>query len=198
VPEVPAGMPSALLQRRPDIAAAERRVAAANEQIGIARAAYYPNIGLTASYGTGGGSVSNLFSVSNAVWSLGLSAAQTIFNAGATRAGVEGAEAQQQAAAARYRQIVLTAFGDVENQLAATRVLSQQLVFRQQASNAADLVEQQFLNRYKAGQLSYTEVFTVQATALSARRALVQAQADRQTTAVALIQSLGGGWHTAE
>jgi NodT family efflux transporter outer membrane factor (OMF) lipoprotein len=195
---VPAGMPSALLQRRPDIAAAERRVAAANEQIGIARAAYYPNIGLTASYGTGGSSVSNLFSVSNAVWSLGLSAAQTIFNAGATRAGVEGAEAQQQAAAARYRQIVLTAFGDVENQLAATRVLSQQLVFRQQASNAADLVEQQFLNRYKAGQLSYTEVFTVQATALSARRALVQAQVDRQTTAVALIQSLGGGWHTAE
>jgi NodT family efflux transporter outer membrane factor (OMF) lipoprotein len=198
VPEVPVGVPSALLQRRPDIAAAERRVAAANEQIGIARAAYYPNIGLTGSYGTGGSAVSDLFSVSNAVWSLGLSAAQTIFNAGATRAGVEGAEAQLQAAAARYRQIVLTAFADVENQLTATRVLEQQLVLRRQASDAADLVEQQFVNRYKAGQLSYTEVFTAQSTALTARRALVQAQVDKQTTAVALIQSLGGGWHVPQ
>ena len=196
IPEVPVGVPSALLQRRPDIAAAERRVAAANEQIGIARAAYYPNIGLSGSYGTSGSSVSNLFSVSNAVWSLGLSAAQTIFNAGATRAGVAGAEAAQQAATARYRQTVLEAFGDVEDQLAASNVLAQQTVLRRQASDAADQVEVQFLNRYKAGQVSYTEVVQAQATALSARRALVQAQADRQTTAVALIQSLGGGWHT--
>jgi NodT family efflux transporter outer membrane factor (OMF) lipoprotein len=195
VPEIPVGVPSSLLQRRPDIAAAERRVAAANEQIGVARAAYYPNIGLSGSYGTAGSSVANLFSVSNAVWSLGLSAAQTVFNAGATRAGVAGAEAAQQAATARYRQTVLDAFGDVENQLAATRVLAQQQALRRQASDAADQVEVQILNRYKAGQVSYTEVVTAQATALSARRALVQAQADRQTTAVALIQSLGGGWH---
>jgi NodT family efflux transporter outer membrane factor (OMF) lipoprotein len=196
VPEVPVGLPSALLQRRPDIAAAERRVAAANEQIGIARAAYYPNIGLSGSYATGGSSVADLFSVSNAVWSLGLSAAQTIFNAGATGASVAGAEAQQQAATARYRQTVLQAFGDVEDQLSATRVLTQQQVLRRQASDAANQVEEQFLNRYKAGQVSYTEVVQAQVTALSARRALVQAQADRQTTAVALIQSLGGGWHT--
>lgn len=196
VPEVPVGMPSSLLQRRPDIAAAERRVAAANEQIGIARAAYYPNIGLTGSYGTAGSSVANLFSVSNAVWSLGLSAAQTIFNAGATRSAVAGAEAAQQGATARYRQTVLEAFGDVEDQLAASHVLAQQTVLRRQASDAADQVEVQFLNRYKAGQVSYTEVVQAQATALSARRALVQAQADRQTTAVALIQSIGGGWHT--
>ncbi|WLI87475.1 efflux transporter outer membrane subunit [Massilia sp. R2A-15] len=195
VPDVPAGVPSALLQRRPDIAAAERRVAAANEQIGIARAAYYPNIGLSGSYGTSGSSVSNLFSVSNAVWSLGLSAAQSIFNGGATRAAVAGAEAAQQAATARYRQTVLVAFGDVEDQLAATHVLSQQTVLRRQAADAANLVEEQMLNRYKAGQVSYTEVVQAQATALSARRALVQAQADRQTTAVALIQALGGGWH---
>jgi outer membrane protein TolC len=173
-------------------------VAAANEQIGIARAAYYPNIGLTGSYGAGGSSVSNLFSVSNAVWSLGLSAAQTIFNAGATRASVAGAEAQQQVAAARYRQIVLEAFGDVENQLAAARVLAQQLALRREASDAANQVEEQILNRYKAGQVSYTEVVQAQATALAARRALVQAQADQQTTAVALIQSLGGGWHTVQ
>jgi NodT family efflux transporter outer membrane factor (OMF) lipoprotein len=195
VPEVPVGVPSSLLQRRPDIAAAERRVAAANEQIGVARAAYYPNIGLTGSYGTSGSTVANLFSVSNAVWSLGLSAAQTIFNSGATRASVAGAEAAQQGATARYRQTVLDAFGDVEDQLAASRVLAQQTVLRRQASDAADQVEVQFLNRYKAGQVSYTEVVQAQATALSARRALVQAQADRQTTAVALIQSIGGGWH---
>ena len=195
VPEVPVGVPSSLLQRRPDIAAAERRVAAANEQIGVARAAYYPNIGLTGSYGTSGSTVANLFSVSNAVWSLGLSAAQSIFNAGATRASVAGAEAAQQAATARYRQTVLEAFGDVEDQLAASHVLAQQTVLRRQASDAADQVELQFLNRYKAGQVSYTEVVQAQATALSARRALVQAQADRQTTAVALIQSIGGGWH---
>lgn len=198
IPDVPVGVPSALLQRRPDIAAAERRVAAANEQIGIARSAYYPNIGLSGSYGTGGSSVANLFSVSNAVWSLGLSAAQSIFNGGATRAAVAGAEAAQQAATARYRQTVLVAFGDVEDQLAATRVLSQQTVLRRQAADAANLVEEQMLNRYKAGQVSYTEVVQAQATALSARRALVQAQADRQTTAVALIQSLGGGWHTPQ
>ncbi|MDL2356182.1 MAG: TolC family protein, partial [Pseudomonadota bacterium] len=140
--------------------------------------------------------VSNLFSVSNAVWSLGLSAAQTVFNAGATRASVAGAEAGQQAATARYRQTVLAAFGDVEDQLAASHVLAQQMGLQRQASAAADQVEAQFLNRYKAGQVSYTEVVQAQATALSARRALVQAQADRQTTAVALIQSLGGGWHS--
>ena len=195
VPDVPTGVPASLLQRRPDIAAAERRVAAANADIGIAQAAYYPNIGLSGSYATGGPSVSDLFKVSNAVWSLGLSAAQTLFNGGATRAAVAGATAQQDAAAARYKQTVLTAFGDVEDQLAATRILAQQQVLRQQASTAANLVETQILNRYKAGQVSYTEVVQAQATALSARRALAQSQADRQTTAVALIQSLGGGWH---
>ncbi|MDB5936044.1 MAG: transporter [Massilia sp.] len=197
VPDIPPGVPSALLQRRPDIAAAERRVAAANEQIGIARAAYYPNIGLTGNIAAGGPRLADLFSVSNAVWSLGVSAAQTIFNAGATRASVAGAEAGQQLATARYRQTVLDAFGDVEDQLAATRVLAQQTVLRRQASDAANQVEEQFLNRYKAGQVSYTEVVQAQATALSARRALVQVLADRQATAVALIQSLGGGWHPA-
>jgi NodT family efflux transporter outer membrane factor (OMF) lipoprotein len=195
VPDVPTGVPSTLLQRRPDIAAAERRVAVANEQIGIARSAYYPDIGLSASYGTAGTAVGDLFKASTAAWSFGLSAAQTLFNAGATRAAVEGAEASQQAAVAQYRQTVLSAFADVENQLAATRVLVQQQALRKQASDAADQVEAQFLNRYKAGQVSYTEVVQAQTTALSARRSLVQVQADRQATAVALIQSLGGGWH---
>src|SRR5690606_29140743 len=110
VPTVPVGVPSLLLQRRPDIAAAERDVAAANAEIGIARSAYFPNIGLSASLGTGGSRVSELFSASNAAWSFGLSAAQAIFNAGATRANVAGAEARHQAAVARYRQTVLNAF----------------------------------------------------------------------------------------
>jgi NodT family efflux transporter outer membrane factor (OMF) lipoprotein len=195
VPVIPAGVPSTLLQRRPDIAAAERRVAQANDRIGIARSAYYPSFGLSASYGTGGSRVSDLFSVSNALWSFGLSAAQSLFNAGATKASVQGAQAGHEAAVARYRQTVLDAFGDVENQLSATRVLEQQQALRQQSSNSADQVEEQMLNRYKAGQVSYSEVVAAQNSALSARRALVQVQADRQTTAVALIQSLGGGWH---
>jgi NodT family efflux transporter outer membrane factor (OMF) lipoprotein len=194
VPDIPAGVPSVLLQRRPDIASAERRVAAANAQIGIARSAYYPNIGLSGSLGTGGSKVGDLFNASTMLWSIGASVAQSIFNAGATRAHVAGVEAQHQAAVARYRQTVLDAFGDVENQLSATRVLAEQQALRQQASAAADQVETQMLNRYKAGQVSYTEVVQAQTTALSARRALVQLQADRQTTTVALIQSLGGGW----
>ncbi|CAM3589462.1 efflux transporter outer membrane subunit [Polaromonas hydrogenivorans] len=194
VPEVPVGVPSTLLQRRPDIASAERGVAVANEQIGIARAAYYPSLPLGASYGFGASRVAELFSASSSVWSLGLSAAQTLFNAGATRARVEGSEAAHAQAVARYRQTVLTAFQGVEDQLAATRVLLAQQDLRRQASEAADQVEQQVLNRYRSGQVSYTEVITAQATALNARRALVQAMADRQTTAVALIQSLGGGW----
>ena len=194
VPDVPVGLPSTLLQRRPDIAAAERRVAVANEQIGIAKSAYYPSLSLGASYGLGASRVADLFKASSSVWSLGLSAAQVLFNAGATGARVEGSQAAHAQAVARYRQTVLTAFQGVEDQLAATRVLRTQQDLRRQASEAADLVEQQVLNRYRSGQVSYTEVITAQATALSARRALVQAMADRQTTAVALIQSLGGGW----
>lgn len=197
VPEIPVVVPSALLQRRPDIAAAERDVAAANARIGIARSAYYPSIGLTGSLGSGGSKVGDLLSASTLLWSFGASLAQSVFNAGATRAGVAGAEAAHQVAVARYRQTVLAAFGDVENQLVASRVLGQQQALRRQASEAADQVEQQMLNRYKAGQVGYTEVVQAQATALSARRALVQSQADRQTTAVALIQSLGGGWQAS-
>ena len=198
VPDVPAGVPSTLLQRRPDIAAAERRVASANEQIGIAKSAYYPSLSLSASYGFGASTVANLFNASSSVWSLGLSAAQALFNAGATTARVDGAQAAHAQTVARYRQTVLVAFADVEDQLAATRVLLTQQELRREASLAADQVEQQVLNRYRSGQVSFTEVITAQATALTARRALVQAAADRQTTAVALIQSLGGGWQAAQ
>jgi NodT family efflux transporter outer membrane factor (OMF) lipoprotein len=194
VPDVPLGVPSTLLQRRPDIAAAERRVAIANEQICIARSAYFPSLRLSGSNGAGASAVGALFDASNSVWSIGLSATQTLFNAGAIGARVDGATAAHEATVALYRQTVLVAFADVENQLAATRTLMQQQGLRREASNAADQVETQILNRYRAGQVNYTDVVTAQVTALTARRALVQVQADRQTTAVALIQSLGGGW----
>jgi NodT family efflux transporter outer membrane factor (OMF) lipoprotein len=197
VPDVPTGVPSTLLQRRPDIAGAERRVAAANEQIGIARSAYFPSLNLTGSFGYGAASTGGLFNASNNLWALGLTAAQTLFDAGATKARVSGAEAARDQAIAQYRQTVLAAFADVEDQLAATRTLAQQLDLRKAASEAADQVEVQMLNRYRAGQVSYSDVVTAQTTALTARRALVQAQVDRQTTAIALIQSLGGGWHAA-
>ena len=194
IPNVPVGVPSILLQRRPDIAAAERRVANANEQIGVAKAAYYPSLSLNASIGTAASRVSDLFSAPAAVWSLGLSAAQVLFKGGALDARLDGAQAAHAQTVARYRQVVLSAFQNVEDQLSSARILQTQQALRVQASGAADQVEQQVLNRYRSGQVSFTEVITAQTTALSARRALVQATADRQTTAVALIQSLGGGW----
>ena len=194
VPDVPVGVPSTLLQRRPDIAAAERRVANANEQIGVAKAAYYPNLSLNASVGTAASRVADLFSAPAFLWSLGLSAAQVLFKGGALDARLSGANAAYDQTVARYRQVVLSAFQNVEDQLSSVRVLQTQQALRAQASSAADQVEQQVLNRYRSGQISYTEVITAQTTAFNARRALVQSTADRQTTAVALIQALGGGW----
>ena len=194
VPTIPVGVPSTLLQRRPDIAAAERRMASANQQIGVAKAAYYPSLSLNASVGTAASRVADLFSAPAALWSLGLSAAQVLFKGDALDARLDGATAAYDQTVARYRQVVLSAFQNVEDQLSAARVLQIQQALRAQASSAADQVEQQVLNRYRSGQLSYSEVITAQTTALNARRALVQATADRQTTAVALIQSLGGGW----
>jgi len=195
VPAVPLVVPSELLQRRPDIAAAERAVAAANAQIGIQRSAYFPSLGLSASYGNAGARVGELFGASTSLWSLGLSVAQTVFDAGATKARVEGAEAARDVAVARYRQTTLTAFQAVEDQLSAMRSLAEQQGLRRAASEAADLTEQQLLNRYKAGQVSYTDVVTAQAAALSARRTVSQLAANRQAAAISLIQALGGGWH---
>ena len=194
VPDVPLGVPSTLLQRRPDIAAAERRVASANAQIGVAQAAYYPSLSLSASVGAAASQLTNLLSAPAALWSLGVSSAQVLFKGGALDARVEGAQAAQAQAVARYRQVVLAAFQNVEDQLSGVRVLKVQQALRAEASTSADQVEQQALNRYRSGLVSYTEVIAAQTTALSARRALVQSTADRQTTAVALIQSLGGGW----
>jgi NodT family efflux transporter outer membrane factor (OMF) lipoprotein len=195
VPGVPTGVPSTLLQRRPDIAAAERSMASANAQIGIARAAYFPNIPLTASVGSSNASrVKDLFGSANTLWSLGFSVAQVVFDAGAIAANVDSAKAGYESSVARYRQTVLTAFQAVEDQLTASAALAQQEGLRREASAAADKTEQQLLNRYRAAQVSYTDVVTAQAAALSARRTLVQLQVNRQNTAIALIQAMGGGW----
>jgi NodT family efflux transporter outer membrane factor (OMF) lipoprotein len=194
IPDIPVAVPSTLLQRRPDIAAAERRVQVANAGIGIQRAGYFPSFNLSGSIGSSAASIGDLFSASSLVWALGVSLAQTIFDAGATSARVEGARAGLDEAAARYRQTVLAAFQDVEDQLVALRVLEQQQALRQQAWEAAERVEQQVLNRYRSGLVNFTEVVTAQSSAASARRALVQVQTDRQLAAVALVQALGGGW----
>ena len=197
VPEIPAGVPSTLLERRPDIAAAERRVAAANADIGVARAAFFPTIGLSAAGNTSGTDFGDLFSASANTWSLGLTAAQTLFDAGARKARVEQARASYDASVADYRQTALAAFEDVENQLTAAQALERRQALLKTSSDAADQTEQMLLNQYKAGQVAYTDVVAAQASALSARRALVTATVARQTTAVALIQALGGGWQAA-
>lgn len=194
VPEVPLALPSELLQRRPDIASAERAVAAANARIGIARAAYFPSLQLSASAGGNAARISDLFNASHLVWSLGLSLAQTLFDGGALEAQLRNAEANRDVTVATYRQTVLGAFQSVEDPLANRRALTEQLALRRQASAAADLSEQQVLNRYRAGQVGFADVVAAQATALSARRSLVQLQATLQTNAVQLIQALGGGW----
>ncbi len=194
VPAVPPGIPSTLLQRRPDIAAAERAVAAANAQVGVQRSAYFPSVSLSASLGRSGSSVSGLFGASGAVWSLGVAVAQTLFDAGAIAARVQGAEAGRDARVAQYRQTVLTAFQSVEDQLSALRTLQEQEPLRQEAVSAAERTEQQLLNRYREGQVSYTEVVTAQVSALSARRALLQLQVNRQLAVASLVQALGGGW----
>ena len=198
VPGVPLVVPSALLQRRPDIAAAERAVAAANAQIGIQRAAYFPSLGLSASYGGAGSTLPSLFRASNNLWSLGLSAAQTLFDAGAIAARVEGAQAARAAAVANYRQTVLGAFQAVEDELATSRSLAQQENQRRAASADADRTEQLILNQYLQGQVPYTSVVTAQVTALGARQTLSQLMSSRQAAAVALIQAMGGGWHAPD
>ena len=194
VPAVPVVVPSALLQRRPDIAAAERAVEAANAQIGIQRSAYFPQLGLSASVGQSGNVVADLYRASHSLWAVGLSLAQVVFDAGAIASQVEGAKAGHAAAVARYRQTVLVAFQSVEDQLTQAATLAAQEGLRREALAAAERTEQQMLNRYRAGQVGYTEVVAAQASALSARRALLQLQVNRQVAAVLLVQALGGGW----
>jgi NodT family efflux transporter outer membrane factor (OMF) lipoprotein len=194
VPQIPAGVPSELLLRRPDIAAAERRVAAANATIGVAEADYFPRIVLTGATGFAASDLARLINSSTNLWSLGLSVVETVFDGGARSARTDQAKAAYEQVIARYRQTALTAFQEVENQLAAQRILAQQHELRRQASVAADEAERLALNQYSAGRSAYTEVIIAQVGALNARRSLAQVISNRQTAAVALIQALGGGW----
>jgi NodT family efflux transporter outer membrane factor (OMF) lipoprotein len=198
VPEIPAGVPSSLLERRPDIVGAERRVAAANATIGVQEAAYFPSLTLTGTYGFVSSTLSNLFQKANETHTIGLSAAQTVLDFGATRARVSAARAAYDQTVAAYRQTILTAFQDVENDLVSADILAKEFEFRRQASEAADLSEQLTLNQYKAGTVDYTTVVVQQAAALSARRSLAQIALSRQTSAVSLVTDLGGGWTAAK
>ena len=193
-PAVPPLLPSELLLRRPDLAAAERDVAAANARIGVARAAWFPSLNLSAGLGGSAGSIASLVSAPALSWSLGAALAQAVFDAGARGAAIEQAIAAHQGATARYRQSVLTALGQVEDQLTALATLAEQIEHLRAAAVAAHGAEQRIMNSYQAGLAAYTNVVTAQASTLGTRRALMQLQLQRQQVALALIQALGGGW----
>jgi NodT family efflux transporter outer membrane factor (OMF) lipoprotein len=194
VPTTPEVVPSQMLQRRPDVAAAERNAQAQNALIGVQIAGYFPDINLTGSYGFASSALSALLKSSSAVWSYGGNATQLVFDAGATSARVRQAKAAYDQSVAQYRQTVLTAFQQVEDELAADRVLQKEEPFKRAASSDADQAEQILLNEYRAGTVDYTSVVTAQATALNARQTLLTLQVQRMSTQISLIEALGGGW----
>ncbi|MDB5459023.1 MAG: efflux system outer rane lipoprotein NodT family [Caulobacteraceae bacterium] len=198
VPPVPVGMPSTLLERRPDIAGAERRMAAANAQIGVNIAGYFPDISLSGSDGLSSSTLSRFFSAANNSWSLGANLAQTIFDAGATSARVRAARAVYDQQVANYRQTVLTAFQQVEDNIAALRVLEAEYELDLAASQNADEAEKIVGNQYQAGQVDFTTLVVAQNTALTARRTLIQTAGSRMVTLTDLISALGGGWQHSE
>lgn len=198
VPKVPAAIPSAVLQRRPDIAAAERRVAAANAGIGIQRAAFFPQVSLSAGAGLSATGIGDLFAAPVTLWSLGLNAVETLLDFGANKAKLAQAHAEYAQAAAVYRQMALTAFQQVEDELAAVSAYADEAKMRDQAAASADRAEQIARNQYLAGTIDYAGVVTAQTSAYAARQARVQVVVDRQTAAVALIQAIGGRWAMAE
>jgi NodT family efflux transporter outer membrane factor (OMF) lipoprotein len=194
IPVVPAVLPSELLERRPDIASAERRVAAANAAVGIQRSAYFPTLNLTGSAGFTSSSVASLFDIASSVWSLGATGLMTLLDFGARSARVDQARAAYEQTVAEYRQTVLVAFRETEDQLAAVRILEDVERERAGATAAANQAEQITLNQYVAGTVSYSDVILAQATALTAREASVTATLNRQTAAISLIQAIGGYW----
>lgn len=196
VPDVPSLLPSELLQRRPDVAAAERRVAAANIGIGIQRGAYFPSFSLTGEVGQSANSLDALFKVASSAWSLGLSGLLTLLDFGANNAKVAQARAAYEGTVASYRQTALTAFQQTEDQLAAVRVLRGVAAERRAASTAADHAETIVRNQYQAGLVAYSSVIVAQNSALSARVADIQAVVARQVAAISLVQAIGGHWDT--
>jgi NodT family efflux transporter outer membrane factor (OMF) lipoprotein len=193
-PAIPGVLPTALLERRPDIAGAERRVAAANAQIGVAKAAFYPAIGFNASVGLQSSSLLNWFTWPSRFWSLGPTLAQTLFEAGGRKAVTEQALAAYDGTAAAYRQSVLTAFQEVEDNLSALRILEQEAQQQQLAVDSAALTTELSLNQYKGGITTYLQVITAQAIELGDRRTAVDLVTRRMVASVGLIQAIGGGW----
>jgi len=198
MPRVPLGLPSELLERRPDVAAAERRAAAANAQIGVAKAAYFPSLTLSASGGFRSQNATDLFTEPSRFWSIGPALAQSIFDAGLRRAQTEQAVAAYDATVAQYRQAVLAGFQEVEDNLAALRILEEEAKVQQDAVRAARESVLLTTNQYKAGIVSYINVVTVQTTQLSNERTAVGILGRRLIAAVTLVKALGGGWSTAE
>jgi NodT family efflux transporter outer membrane factor (OMF) lipoprotein len=196
-PAIPAALPSQLLERRPDIASGERRVAAANAEIGLARVAFYPSLVLSGSAGFSGTSLLNWFTWPSRFWSVGPALSQTLFDFGRRRAQVQVSEAFYDSLVAGYRQTVLTAFQQVEDNLAALRILEAEAAQQQVAVTSAEQSLQLELDRYKAGTVSYLDVTTSQTIALTNERAAVTILRDRMTSAVQLIRALGGGWNAS-
>ena len=194
LPDIPTAAPSTLLERRPDIASAERAAAAASAQIGVQTAAYFPTLSLTGQGGYASSQLGQLFKASTGFWSVGASAAETLFDAGARHAKVVQARAAYDQAVANYRQTVLTAFGQVEDNLAAQRVLATEQAMRMAAADLASAAETIARNQYAAGAVDYTAVVIAQTTAINARNTELSIEAQRLTTAVDLIEALGGGW----
>ena len=198
VPDTPGLVPSALLERRPDIAEAERTMKADNALVGVAVGAYYPDITLSALFGYEGDPIGSLISSANRVWSLGASANDAIFEGGARTAAVRAARATYDESVATYRQTVLTAFQQVEDALSGLRILGRQDVVQRQTVTDASRAAQIALNEYRAGTQAYTAVITAQNTLLSAQQTEISIEETRLTDAVLLIQALGGGWRTAD
>lgn len=193
-PPIPVGIPSELLERRPDIAAAERRVAAANAQIGLAETAYYPLVNILGTGGFESGSITTLLQGPGAMWAVGASLAQTLFDGGRRRAAKDEAKASYDSAAASYRQTVLTGFQQVEDNLAALRILEQEAGVQTSAVQAAQRSLDLSNTRYEGGVTSYLEVITAQNAALSDELTAVNILGRRMASAVLLIEAIGGGW----
>ena len=197
-PAIPVGVPSELLERRPDIAAAERRMAAANAQIGVAVAAFYPTITLNASSGLESSSLAKWFTAASRFWSVGPGISQTVFDGGLRHAQTDAARAGHDATIATYRQTVLAAFQGVEDNLAALGILEEENGVQDEAVKAAQDSVRLTTQQYKAGTVSYLNVITVQTIALTDEVTAIQIRGRRMAAAVLLVQALGGGWTAAE
>jgi multidrug efflux system outer membrane protein len=193
-PAVPAGLPADLLERRPDVAAAERQLAAANARIGVAKAAFFPVLRLTGSGGYASGDIDSLFNWDSRVWSIGPSLSLPIFAGGRNRAGYHRSQSAFEESVANYRQRILVAFGEVENSLAGIRHLSDQAAAQQRAVTSARRAAELAGERYRAGIVSYLEVVDANRATLQTERILAQLAGQRQVAAVQLIKALGGGW----